>query len=125
MCRVGMQEFEANEIHKARLGKGFKDNMKTIRDFFSKRFTSIRFSWSFFSLFMSIGTFSLVLTDRLPNVKFIDAIILCGIALVVFSLIVDFTGVRQNINKSESMSNPKMIELMQDVKEIKAKMRCE
>lgn len=87
--------------------------------FFSRRFTSFRFSWSFFSLFMSIGTFSIVLSDRLTWISIPTAVIGSCLILIILSVFLDKSGIRQIIYGTESNYNPKMMELMQDVKDIK------
>jgi len=90
-----------------------------VKDFIARRFTSFRFSWSFFSLFLSVFTFSIVLVDRYPflNLELIIPSVLMG--FVLFSVILDKSGFRQSTNYSESEKNPMMVELCNNVKEIK------
>lgn len=104
------------------INKTIKIEINTWKNFFSRRFTSLRFSWGFFSLFMSVGTFSIVLSDRITTISLPIAFIASTVMLIVLSLFLDKTGIRQNVNGTESNSNPRMMELMQDVKEIKNKM---
>lgn len=87
--------------------------------FFAKRFTSFRFAWGAFSLFFSIATFAIVLTDRFQFIDIEWALIVCLAMFLVSSIVLDLTGFRQSINQSESQSNPQMMELCKDVKEIK------
>lgn len=92
--------------------------------FLSRRFTSFRFAWGFFSLFLSVATFSIVLTDRLPWLDFYSAVIGCLAVFFIASLFFDTTGLRQAVNQSESNSNPQMMDLCKDVKDIKARLKA-
>lgn len=76
-------------------------------------------------MFLSIATFAIVLTDRLGWLKLDDAIGLCLACFAIAALVLDFTGLRQAVNQSESQSNPQMMDLCMDVKEIKARLRQE
>ena len=80
-----------------------------IKDFVARRFTSFRFSWGFFSLFLSVLTFGIVLTDRFPIVQIELIIPLIFSLFVVFSFFMDKSGFRQSTNYSESEKNPMMV----------------
>ena len=73
---------------------------------------------------MSLGTFAIVLTDRIQIISLPVAFIGGCFGLLILSILFDKTGIRQMVNASESVSNPKMIELMTDVKDIKRQLEA-
>jgi len=98
-------------------------DFKAVQSFFARRYTSFRFSWGFFSLFINIFTFSIVLTTKFPQYDAITVVILTGVCFVLFAVLLDMSGLRQRINVSESNSNPLMMELVHGVREIKDRVR--
>lgn len=92
-------------------------------DFFSRRFTSFRFSWGFFSLFFSIGTFGIVLTDRFKGIGLLEALVFSMILFTITSIIMDITGIRGAINYSESNSNPRTVQMLKDLTEIRKELK--
>lgn len=96
--------------------------MNFLKSFLSDRFTSFRFAWGFVSLFVSVGTFCIVLTDKFPHLNLVVTISGVLLFLLVFSFVLDLTKIRHEINFSESNTNPLSLETNKLCKEILAKM---
>jgi len=89
------------------------------KNFFARRFTSFRFTWSVFSLFFSFATFLIVFTDRFKGFSIELVFVIGVIGFFIASIFFDRWGIRQAINQSESLSSPIAYEVYKDVKEIK------
>ena len=93
-------------------------NRKNLTTFLANRYTGFRFSWGMYSLFFSIGTFCLVLTDRFPQISFVEITIMIFLVFALSSVVFDKLKIRQKINESESKNNPVALSTNDSVKEI-------
>lgn len=122
---IGNQNLDDSEIYFGggvfNLKEQKKNNFFSLQ-FFLKHFTSFRFTWSLFGMGLSLGTFSLVLSDKFS--QYDPVLIFIGVAITIlfFAVMIDILGLRQGVNESESLSNPISVKIMKDVEEIKERL---
>jgi len=68
---------------------------------------------------LSLGTFSLVLSDKLSGYNPVLIFAVVSVIILFFAIVIDALGLRQGVNESESLSNPISVKIMKDVEEIK------